>query len=80
MSAEVPACQGKGELFIGIDVIDPETDLSIGQTYPYAEQAKALCSQCPVFDWCKETNWDDPYTIIAGKTPQERFPRRRRWE
>lgn len=73
-------CVGKSHLFGGEDIIDPITELSIGQTFPYEAQAKALCEQCPFRDQCLIEYGDNEYMIVAGKTPQERFPRRRRWE
>lgn len=73
----VKNCIDLYEWFDGIDIEDPEGEL-IGQRFPYEVEAKALCAECPALEWCRNKNWTEPYTIIAGKTPVERKIRRKK--
>lgn len=77
LTTEGPKCIGQYELFDGVDVENEDGDL-IGQWFPYEAQAKDLCKTCPALAWCRQTRYPEPYTIVAGLTPQERPKRRKR--
>lgn len=76
-TTDSPNCIGLHELFDGIDVEDENGDL-IGQYFPHEAEAKALCKTCPVLARCRQNGYPEPYTIVAGLTPQERPKRRKR--
>lgn len=76
LTTENMKCVGKWDLFDGVDVEDDDGEL-IEYHYPHEATAKALCSTCPVFDWCRTNKWDLVGVIIAGKTSAERGKGRR---
>lgn len=61
---DVP-CKGLGKLFDGI--AGPE-----GVYFPHEDEAKALCTGCPLRGECAVRYFDCEDMIVAGKTPAER--------
>jgi Transcription factor WhiB len=68
---EQAACKGLSHIFY------PEDDHSHrGNLY---DAARRVCARCPVIDECAEAGKREKHGCWAGKSPVERFPKRRRW-
>ena len=65
-------CSLHPEWFVSQDVEDEDGEL-VDETWPYLAEAKALCSDCPFKQWCRQNYWDLRGVVVAGKPrPQKR--------
>lgn len=71
------AADFSGALCIGRwDIFDSNDD----NEFPFEEEAKDICAQCPLIEQCYRENKDLFGVIVAGMTDQERkdYARKRR--
>lgn len=55
------ACRGLWDIF------DAQESVSGRDYYPFLDEAKTICAECPVFDLCKEAGKNERTGIYAGE-------------